>query len=161
MQPDEEYMEIEDESKESTGPKGRMASFLNGKYFVPVIIILVAIIGFALGRISGLQEKREPVRVLGSDSSSKVLGEVLDDSISPPNPRPNVTSGQASSRTGEGSSAISESGMVVASKNGTKYHYPWCAGAKQIADKNKITFSSIEEARASGYTPASNCKGLE
>jgi hypothetical protein len=51
--------------------------------------------------------------------------------------------------------------MVVASKNGTKYHYPWCTGAKQISEKNLIKFSSIAEARAKGYTPASNCKGLK
>lgn len=151
MQPDEEYVDIPEEKEENTGSKGRMASFLSGKYFVPVIIILVAIIGFSLGRISGLQEKREPVRVL-NNSSPKVTGEVLGDSTSPPNPSP---------RIGEGSPATSESGTVVASKNGTKYHYPWCAGAKQISEKNKISFSSIEAARAAGYTPAANCKGLE
>ena len=54
-----------------------------------------------------------------------------------------------------------QSGEVVASKNGTKYHFPWCGGAKQISDKNKITFKSAEEARKAGYTPASNCKGLK
>ncbi len=51
--------------------------------------------------------------------------------------------------------------VVVASKSGKKYHFPWCAGAKQIAEKNKITFNSTEEARRAGYTPASNCKGLD
>jgi len=56
---------------------------------------------------------------------------------------------------------MSTSIQVVASKNGTKYHLPTCAGAKQISDKNKVTFGSIEEARAKGYTPASNCKGLK
>ena len=40
-------------------------------------------------------------------------------------------------------------------------YYPWCAGAKQISEKNKITFASTEEARAKGYTPAANCKGLK
>ncbi|MCK5059686.1 MAG: hypothetical protein KAR00_00890 [Candidatus Pacebacteria bacterium] len=54
-----------------------------------------------------------------------------------------------------------QEGEVVASKNSTKYHYPWCSGAKSISPKNLITFSSIEEARAAGYTPAANCKGLE
>lgn len=56
---------------------------------------------------------------------------------------------------------ITAGGKVVASKSGTKYHFPWCAGASQISEKNKIFFSSIEEARKSGYTPASNCKGLK
>ncbi|MEK9201661.1 MAG: hypothetical protein AAB944_01685 [Patescibacteria group bacterium] len=53
------------------------------------------------------------------------------------------------------------SGTVVASKKGSKYHFPWCSGAKSIAEENKITFNSPEEARAAGYTPAANCKGLE
>lgn len=54
-----------------------------------------------------------------------------------------------------------DGGQFVASKNGTKYHFPWCAGAQQIAERNKIWFDSIEEARRMGYTPAGNCKGLE
>lgn len=52
-------------------------------------------------------------------------------------------------------------GSVVASKSGTKYHFPWCAGAQSIKEANKIWFASNTEARAAGYEPASNCKGLE
>lgn len=52
-------------------------------------------------------------------------------------------------------------GGVVASKSGTKYHYPWCAGAQSIKEENKVWFTSTVEARAAGYLPASNCKGLE
>ncbi len=50
--------------------------------------------------------------------------------------------------------------VVVASKNGTKYHLPWCAGAQQMKPENMIEFASIGEAEAAGYTPAANCKGL-
>src|SRR3989344_6780228 len=49
----------------------------------------------------------------------------------------------------------------VASKNGTKYHYTWCPGAKQIVENNKIFFSSAEEAKRAGYTPAGNCPGIK
>lgn len=52
-------------------------------------------------------------------------------------------------------------GNIVASKTGFKYHFPWCAGAGQINEKNKIWFASEEKARASGYTPAGNCKDLK
>ena len=52
-------------------------------------------------------------------------------------------------------------GQVVASKTGTKYHFPWCAGASKIAEANKVSFASVEAARKAGYTPASNCKGLK
>ena len=134
----EEYVdESELENKEGGGWKGRFRDFVGGRYFVPIVIILIAIIAFSLGRISGLQEKREPVRVLNNAGvNSNISGEVKG-------------------------SSTSFSGAVVASKNGTKYHYPWCAGAKQISEKNKISFNSVEDARAAGYSPASNCKGLK
>lgn len=121
----------------------KLQNFLNGKWFVPTVIVLVAVIGFCLGRISGLEEKREPVRVLTNTPQ-------LSNSVS------------ASANTAAVSASLeTSSGQVVASKNGTKYHYSWCAGAKQIAEKNKIYFASIEDARAAGLTPASNCKGLK
>ena len=55
----------------------------------------------------------------------------------------------------------SVSGEVVASKSGTKYHLPTCSGAKSIKPENLITFATIAEAKAAGYTPAANCKGLQ
>lgn len=51
-------------------------------------------------------------------------------------------------------------GGYVASKNGTKYHLPWCGSAKQIKEENKIWFATKADAEAAGYTPASNCKGI-
>ena len=51
-------------------------------------------------------------------------------------------------------------GNYVASKNGTKYHLPWCSGAQTINDANKIWFDTKDEAESRGYTPAKNCKGL-
>ena len=49
---------------------------------------------------------------------------------------------------------------VVASKNGTKYYLPDCAGAGRISDANKIWFTSAVAAVAAGYAPAANCNGL-
>lgn len=127
----------------------RLNNFLGSKYFTATVVILVAVISYSLGRISGVGERREPVRVTTSPPNSSL-------SNNPPNP-PYVKGG-----TGEVKGVSSDSsGVVVASKNGTKYHYPWCAGAKQISEKNKITFNSTEEARTAGYTPAANCKGLK
>ncbi len=56
--------------------------------------------------------------------------------------------------------SIPAGGQVVASKNGTKYFLPWCAGAKLISAANLVTFASAADAAAKGYTPAANCKGL-
>lgn len=56
--------------------------------------------------------------------------------------------------------ASAATGQVVASKNGSKYHLPWCPGASQMKEENKVWFDTIEAAEAAGYTPAANCKGL-
>lgn len=53
-----------------------------------------------------------------------------------------------------------QAGQVVASKSGTKYYLPGCAGADRISDANKVWFVSAEAARNAGYSPASNCEGL-
>lgn len=51
-------------------------------------------------------------------------------------------------------------GQVMASKNGTKYYLPGCAGADRIANANKVWFASPAAASNAGYTPAANCKGI-
>jgi len=48
--------------------------------------------------------------------------------------------------------------LIVASKNGTKWHFTHCPGAKQISEKNKVTFDSVVDAENAGYTRALNCK---
>ncbi len=50
-----------------------------------------------------------------------------------------------------------ETGQIVASKNGTKYYFPGCAGAGRISDANKVWFASAAAAAAAGYAPAANC----
>lgn len=134
----EEYVYLEDSRHgEKTNWRSKLTQFLDSRYFIAAIFLLVSIVSFSLGRLSKISENRPPIRVLYERE-----GEVKGISTSGPENNSNQET-------------------VVASKNGTKYHYPWCAGAKQISEKNKIIFNSIEEARASGYTPASNCKGLK
>ena len=55
---------------------------------------------------------------------------------------------------------LGQEGQVVASKNGTKYYLPECAGASRISDTNKVWFVSPAAALAAGYAPAANCKGI-
>lgn len=103
-----------------------------------LIIVLVGFGSFGLGKLSEISKTRPETTIYKENLSEN--------------------------QTASPASALNETptdGAVVASKNGTKYHFPWCAGASQIADKNKIWFNSIKEAREAGYTPASNCKGLE
>lgn len=56
--------------------------------------------------------------------------------------------------------SINTAGQVVASKFGTKYYLPTCAGAMRMSDMNKVWFASPELAAVAGYAPAANCKGL-
>ena len=50
--------------------------------------------------------------------------------------------------------------QVVASKNGTKYYLPSCAGANRISATNKVWFASVSAAVTAGYSPAANCPGI-
>lgn len=112
---------------------------------IVAIIILVGFSSFGLGRLSVEGTQRDRVTIKGR------VGE--------------ATATQSASVM-EGASVVentatSPSGTIVASKNGSKYHFPWCSGARRIAEKNLISFNSIDAARTAGYTPAANCKGLE
>jgi len=110
----------------------KIKALLSGKEVgdaaVVVIVILVGLISFGLGRLSVLGEYMPPISLTNAPlliQEPLVVG-----------------------------------GMVVGSRQGSKYHFPWCAGASQIAERNKVWFDSEDEARQSGYTPAGNCKGL-
>lgn len=51
-------------------------------------------------------------------------------------------------------------GLVVASRNGSVYYYPWCGGVSTISPVNRVWFNTEAAARKAGYAPAKNCKGL-
>jgi hypothetical protein len=51
-------------------------------------------------------------------------------------------------------------GLVAASRNGTRYYYPWCGGLNRVKDKNKVWFVTIAAAENAGYTLAKGCDGL-
>ena len=152
-----EYAEGADfDYKESGGWKEKFWDFIGGKYFVPIVIILIAVIAFSLGKTFGLQEKRPEVKIINEAQTNSA-------SVNKPQNTAAAASAVSTSQSAVQTvvSPVSSGGQVVASRNGTKYHYPWCAGAKQISAKNLVTYSSIEEARAAGLTPAANCKGLK
>ena len=115
------------------------------------ILVLTAFLAFGLGRLSKIEESRPDLVV---------------ESLPEPETRaaePVVASDTAGSEGGEvkGSSiaGVGE-GKYVASKSGSKFHYPWCPGASQIKDSNKIWFDTKEAAVSAGYGPAANCPGL-
>jgi len=118
------------------------------------IVILTGTAGFGLGRYSVFEMVREPVTIKRSSIFTEMatLGFAIDGSI--------VGGDEKDSGFG-GEGQVVGQNEVVGSKNGTKYHYPWCPGAQRINPENLVTFTSIAAARSGGYTPAANCDGLE
>jgi hypothetical protein len=108
-------------------------------FFMAILVLLVAVVSFGLGRQSviekGLHQSplESPAGVILTDLST-TTDLILNDF---------------------------EEVRVVASKSGTKYHLPNCPGAVQIKEENRVFFDSIELAKAAGYSPASNCPGLQ
>jgi hypothetical protein len=104
-----------------------------------VIIILLGFVGFGLAQLASRHASQQGITMSAAAS-----------------PESTISAGATASKV----QGVSK-GMVVASKRGKKYHYPWCSGAKRMSPKNKRWFNSVKEARSAGYLPAKNCKGLE
>ncbi|MDO8729186.1 MAG: hypothetical protein Q7K26_04885 [bacterium] len=115
------------------------------KLFLSITIILVALLSFGLGRLS-MTGNREPIRI---EYDPTLTGQqALDIS----------QSASVIKATKKIVPASNNNIEVVVSKNGIRYHYPYCAGAKQIKEENKIVFPTAAAAEAAGYTLAANCK---
>ena len=120
--------------------EGRVEYFpLWRRLFLALVIILVATLSFGIGRLSVVGD-REPLRI------------EYDPQLTTDNSQPT----QNKSQTASAINAVS-GGEVITSKNGNKYHYPYCPGAKQIKEENKVIFASATAAEAAGYTLAANC----
>lgn len=102
--------------------------------YMTLIVIIVGIIGFGLGRLSKIEERKTPIIIKNEAVAEKSL---TNEAYRP------ITSGQ-----------------YVASKTGSSFYFPWCSGARRIKEANMVWFKSKEEAISRGYTPAGNCKGL-
>lgn len=117
--------------------------------FLILVMFFTGLIGFGLGYLAALNAQKTPVVMRNSVIS---IYEPIKEKVS--------VLGQKMPENGDFTVQTGEK-AYVASKSGAKYHYPWCSGAQSIKEENKIWFSSIEEARAAGYEPAGNCKGLK
>ena len=108
--------------------------------FLILIIILIALIFFGIGRLTS--PKSEPIQIMNLEKASVEDIKPLEKGIS--------------EETYKGD----YQGEVLGSINSDKYHLPDCPGAKQINEKNKVWFDSIQDAEKAGYKPAGNCLGL-
>jgi hypothetical protein len=100
------------------------------RLWLPLLVILVGVAAFGLGRLSAGEQ---------GGGGLRIYQEALP------------------AATG---AAAGEERRFVASKSGSRYYLPTCSGAKQIKEENKVWFGTKEAAEATGYTPAANCPGL-
>jgi endonuclease YncB( thermonuclease family) len=49
-------------------------------------------------------------------------------------------------------------GSIVGNRNSKKYHLEGCPGFRDVSEKNRVVFKSVEEAEAAGYKRAGNCR---
>jgi hypothetical protein len=122
------------EENEASLPAGREVW---RRLFLSLIILLVAGLSFGIGRLTSQENGREPIKIEYDQSLSQM---------------------EEGSQKASAIQALGSATAVVASKTGSKYHFPHCPGAKQIKEVNKLTFSSPQEAERAGYTLASNCR---
>lgn len=115
--------------------------------FVILLIIFASSAGFGLGLLEGGEMAKSDG--LGIMQLATTTPEFLA-----------VSEAERANITRTAPTSIPAGGEVVASKNGAKYFLPWCGGAKLIKDENKVWFASADAAKAAGYAPAANCKGL-
>lgn len=103
-----------------------------------LIIVLVGLAGFGLGRISTAGEGRAVI--------IEENGRIQENPLSSLSAKDSLANVINSANSG-----------IVASKNGTKYYLAGCSGAGRIQDQNKIYFSTEQEALDAGYTKANGC----
>lgn len=112
--------------------------FRTDAYYYGVLILLIGVASFGLGRLSVLDIEFQ---------AEKGSVEYFE---------PEVGDGAYAVETTETTGDI----QYVGSKNSNKYHLPWCSGAKRIKEENKIFFATVALAEQAGYEPAGNCEGL-
>ena len=129
------HMSIQDFADKIKGRGGRLA--------LPLAILGVAGISFWLGYATKAEmAEASPVEIqcpleayMQNTPSSQAIPSATKGTLTTPVP----------------------SGSYVASKNGTKYYPPGCAGAKRILDANRVYFTSTVAAEKAGYTLAATC----
>lgn len=111
-----------------------------------LIIFLIGMASFGLGRLSVVLPQKEPIRLEDPGFSQEKQEEQQKEQ-------------QEQAADVPGPTAL-KNGAFVASKSGSVYYAVWCSGVSRIREENKVWFQTKEEAKAQGYRPAKNCPGL-
>lgn len=68
-----------------------------------------------------------------------------------------VSSGSSSSSSDTSADSSSDAGTYIGNSNSHKFHVPTCKSVGKMSEKNKVTFSSRDEAINQGYQPCKVC----
>lgn len=112
-------------------------------FYTLLLLVVFSVIFFALGRLSVQNSQKTGINI----ANPKVY-------------EASQTATAISSVTATTSITRSTLEMVIGSKSGKKYYFPWCGTVKRIKPENQVKFNSIEEAKSAGFAPGGNCKGL-
>ena len=144
---------------------------LDDTVYISLLIIMVALVSFNLGRVLNSKETNLGVNTAQKGQlvlkSSNFEGKVATSTVEttpvtipdrePTDLKPALSSSEFNASV---TSTTTIDYKYVASKSGTRYHLFKCPGAKNIKETNKVYFRTTQEAESSGYTKASNCPGL-
>jgi hypothetical protein len=100
--------------------------------YIVILIMLMSIASFGLGRLSAYESKIGPIITTDNDINTATA---------------TITQTNTTSK-----------GIVFSSKSGTKYYYPTCSLGNRISVGNRVWFQTIADAESAGLTLANGCK---
>ncbi|MBI2465793.1 MAG: hypothetical protein HYV66_01010 [Candidatus Sungbacteria bacterium] len=126
--------------------------------FLVMVIMLVGLIGFGLGRLSSKYQTAE-LKIQSTLVNTADLSKIATTPASG-----STASVEATTLLKSQNGAVAEeiiNQKIVGNKNSKIYHYENCPGALKMSEGNKIFFASIIDAQNAGFKPAGNCPGLK
>lgn len=106
-----------------------------------IIVILVGLFSFQLGRLSKENNENQIKIEYPNQTASAIIG---------------YEEKQTKEIKSVVSSAVQKN--FFASNRGEKYYSVGCSAGKTIKEENRIYFNTEEEAERAGYTKSTNCK---
>lgn len=118
-------------------------------FFIVLIIIIVGLGSFGLGRLSKTTNKGSGITIEYTDIPSNAPS----NAITAVNEAQNTKIGQNMLNPEK-----AQKGAFFASNRGSKYYSIGCSGGKTLKEENKIYFDTEAEAKKAGYEISSTCK---
>lgn len=117
---------------------------------VVIIVILVGLGSFQLGRLSVKSTESSGVKIEYLDEKS---GEYIDQTASV------ISASESMAKNSFGGTIQNSTGKnYFASSRGSKYYSIGCSAGKSIKMENRVYFATSEEAESAGYELSTSCK---